>query len=344
MDGADDVYKTLEYRNPALPREAADALPLHPQAAADPLATAFAEHLRAEVRSSPHTRAAYAQDLAQFAKSAFGNASPPFNWGRVDRYAVRSFLVTCQKNGDAPSTTRRKLAAVRTFYAFLLREGKIERNPCAGVRGPKMPRRLPIVLTQKQVVDLLDAPLASPTAEDGRPPTQVEEFATLRDKAILEFLYSTGARVAECAAVSVRDIDLGAGTVRLEGKGSKERLAVIGGPAALAISAMMERAECLFDDARAPSAPLFRNTEGGRITTRSIERMLKRWLAAAGLPANITPHKLRHSFATHLLEAGADLRSVQEMLGHASLSTTQIYTHLAIERLREIYQSAHPRA
>ena len=344
INETDDVYETLEYRNPALPREAAEALPLHPQAAADPLAAAFATHLKAEVRASPHTRSAYAQDLAQFAQSAFPNAAPPFRWERVDRYGVRAFLVACQKNGDAPATTRRKLAAVRTFYTFLVREGRVSRNPCAGVRGPKMPQRLPIVLTQKQVADLLDAPLAALSPDDGHPVTQQEEFAAVRDKAILEFLYSTGARVAECAAVSLRDADLDAGTVRLEGKGRKERLAVLGGPATLAIRAMLERAEALFDNATAPSSPLFRNLEGGRLTTRSIERMLKHWLSAAGLPANVTPHKLRHSFATHMLEAGADLRSVQEMLGHASLSTTQIYTHLAIERLREIYQSAHPRA
>ena len=344
QDEIDEVYETLEYRNPALPREAADALPLHPQGAADPLAAAFATHLKAEVRASPHTRSAYAQDLAQFAKHAFGTAEPPFRWERVDRYGVRAFLVACQKNGDAPATTRRKLAAVRTFYAFLLREGKIAHNPCAGIRGPKMPRKLPIVLTQKQVADLLDAPLAALSPDDGHAVSQGEEFAAVRDKAILEFLYSTGARVAECAAVSLRDADLDSGTVRLLGKGSKERLAVLGGPATLAIHAMLERADAIFDNAKSPSAPLFRNQEGGRLTTRSIERMLKHWLAVAGLPANVTPHKLRHSFATHMLEAGADLRSVQEMLGHASLSTTQIYTHLAIERLREIYQSAHPRA
>lgn len=342
-DETEEAYKTLEYRNPALPREAADALPLHPQAAADPLVAAFAEHLRSEVRASPHTRSAYAQDLAQFARSVFKDASPPFRWAGVDRYGVRAFLVACQKNGDAPATTRRKLAAIRTFFAFLVREGKVAHNPCAGVRGPKMPRKLPIVLTQKQVAELLDAPLAAAASGDGAP-SEAEEFAAVRDKAILEFLYSTGARVAECAAVSLRDVNLEAGTVRLEGKGRKERLAVLGGPATLALRAMLERADGLFADCRASDTPLFRNLEGGRLTTRSIERMLKHWLAIAGLPANVTPHKLRHSFATHMLEAGADLRSVQELLGHARLSTTQIYTHLAIERLREIYQSAHPRA
>ncbi len=338
------AFATLEYRNPALPREAAPSLPLHPQTAADPLAAAFATHLCAEVLASPHTYEAYAQDLAQFAQCAFRGAPPPFPWARVDRYGVRAFLMACQKNGDAPATTCRKLAAVRTFFSFLVREGKVAHNPCEGIRGPRKPHKLPVVLTQEQIVELLDAPLAASLADKGRAPSGMEEFAAVRDKAILEFLYSTGARVAECAAVSLHDVNLDAGTVRLQGKGRKERLAVLGGPAALAIRAMLERADDLFSDVNAPAAPLFRNLDGGRLTTRSIERMLKHWLAVAGLPANVTPHKLRHSFATHLLEAGADLRSVQELLGHARLSTTQIYTHLAIGRLREIYQSAHPRA
>lgn len=339
----EDEFYTLEYRDPSLPRQAADPLPLHSEATRDPQVALFARHLRAESLASGHTRDAYLQDIAQFAHGCFHSSHPPFAWGDVSRDDARSFLVACSKNGDAPSTVRRKLAALRAFYKFIIREGVAETSPFTGLRGPKLPSSLPVVLTQKQVCELLDAPLAELAAATGRVSPEAE-FAAYRDKAILEFLYSTGARVNECASASEGDANLATGAVRLKGKGRKERLAILGNPAIEAIRAMQGVARTLFGVASSPSDPLFRNASGGRLTTRSIERMLKRHVAACGLPASITPHKLRHSFATHMLDAGADLRSVQEMLGHSSLSTTQIYTHVSTARLKEIYKSAHPRA
>lgn len=338
-----DELQTLEYRDPSLPREAAEALPLHPMAAADPQVIRFDRHLRAEKHSSEHTRDAYLKDLAQFAQSAFDSVMPPFDWGCVGRDDARAFLVECSRHGDAPSSVRRKLSAIRTFFRFMVRDGAVEANPFAGLRGPKKPATLPVVLTQRQIGELLAAPLDELSKASGAVSVEIE-FSAYRDKAIMEFLYSTGARVQECASASIRDADLSTGVVRLEGKGRKERLAVLGAPAVEAIEAMLALAGPLFTDAQAPSSPLFRNLSGGRLTTRSIERMLKRHLAACGLPASITPHKLRHSFATHMLDAGADLRSVQELLGHSSLSTTQIYTHVSAAKLKEIYKAAHPRA
>ncbi|MGI6099131.1 MAG: tyrosine recombinase XerC [Kiritimatiellia bacterium] len=326
---------------------AAEPLPLHPQLAADPLVQRFEQHLRIERNASEHTVAAYMQDLAQFAAHAFGETAPPFNWLTPDRFTVRGFLVDCQKGGAAPATTRRKLAAVRAFYTYLIREGDAERNPCAGLRGPRLPRRLPDVLTVQQVEALLQAPLAELQARrerSGVPPPPIEAYAAWRDAAIFEVLYSTGARVAEAAALTRATVDLDGAVVRLRGKGRKERLGALGRPAVEALRQTLDFAAFIWPGSASPSSAVFLNLRGGPLTPRSIERQMKRWLAAAGLPPRLTPHKLRHSFATHLLEAGADLRSVQEMLGHASLSTTQIYTHVTVERLKEVYRQAHPRA
>lgn len=341
-DDSDD-FTTLEYRDPSLPREVADPLPLHPFAGEDPGVVAFRRHLADEAFASPHTLSAYSQDIAQFAAHAFHGARPPFDWAGVDRFVVRAFLVACQKGGEAPTTTRRKLAALRTFYVFLLREGVVSRNPCASLRGPKMARSLPDVLTKDQIDRLLRAPLEALRSLP-RSPRAEEAYAAWRDAALFEFLYSTGARVAEAAGATVGDVDFKTGVIRLLGKGKKERLAVLGRSALAALRQALAFAGYLSHETEGPSSPLFRNLRGGPLTTRSMERQMKQWLAAAGLPPKWTPHKLRHSFATHMLDAGADLRSVQEMLGHSSLSTTQIYTHVTIEHLREIYESAHPRA
>jgi integrase/recombinase XerC len=332
----------------ALPAGAAEPLPLHPALRADPLVAEFARHLSAERNASEHTLSAYLQDLAQFAAYTFGAAAPPpFAWETPDRFAARGFLVACQRGGAAPATTRRKLSAVRAFYTFLIREGRLRRNPCAGLRGPRLSRRLPLVLTVNQAAALLQAPLRALEERRqvvGRPPAPAAAYAAWRDAAVLELLYSTGARVAEAAGLTRAQVDLLGGVVKLRGKGRKERLGALGKPALATLRQALEFAALLWPASVRPGAHLFLNLKGGPLTPRSIERQMKRWLAQAGLPPSLSPHKLRHSFATHLLEAGADLRSVQELLGHASLSTTQIYTHVTVERLREIYRQAHPRA
>jgi integrase/recombinase XerC len=312
----------------------------------DPWVAQFVAHLESERNASPHTVAGYLQDLAQFVAHAFKDSKPPYDWRRPDRFAARGFLVQSQKAGAAPSTTRRKLASLRSFYRFLEREELSGRNPFGGLRGPRMPKRLPRILTVVQVQALLAAPVTA-LAEKERaagpadPPTA---YAALRDAAIFELLYSTGARVSEAAGLVRSRVDTIAGVARVRGKGKKERLCALGRPAVEAIEKAFAVAELLWPASARPSAPAFLNLRGGPLSARSIERGMKHWLAVAGLPSEITPHKLRHSFATHLLDAGADLRSVQELLGHASLTTTQIYTQVTVERLKEIYRQAHPRA
>lgn len=340
------VYRSDSYLTTlnAVPNvEDIEALPVHPNAAKDPLVESFCRHITTERNDSPNTISAYLKDIAQLAAFAFDKTEPPFDWSSLDKYAIRAFLIEVQKKGAAPTTTRRKLSAIRTFYKFLLREDLVKRNPCQQVRGPKAARKLPDILTHEQISALIESPLKD--LSNTEIPTPNDSYAAWRDSAVFEFLYSTGARVAEAANVKLKDVDLNTGVVKLLGKGRKERLAALGKPAIEAIRQALGFAELLFgNEAKEQDCPLFLNLRGGALTTRSIERQMKKWLQAAGLPRNYTPHKLRHSFATHMLEAGADLRSVQELLGHASLSSTQIYTHLTIERLREIYRSAHPRA
>lgn len=319
------------------------ALPLHPHASEDKAVCNFLNHLAGERNDSPHTISAYLQDVSQLAAFSFNGLRPPFSWKSIDRYNIRSFLIETQKKGASTTTTRRKLAACRTFFTFLLREGIVTRNPCANLRGPKVARKLPEVLTQKQVRALLEAPLLAYRDGSIRPSPDAV-YAAWRDNALFEFLYSTGARVAEASALRISNINLETGIARLLGKGRKERLAILGAPALASLKQALGFAQILWPDALSPHAPIFRNLKGSPLSTRSMERTMKKWLSAANLPAKLTPHKLRHSFATHMLEAGADLRSVQEMLGHSSLSTTQIYTHITIEHLRTIYDSSHPRA
>jgi len=264
----------------------------------------------------------------------------------VTRDQARAFLVASFRTGASPATTRRKLASLRAFYRYLERESKVALNPFAGLRGPRMAKRLPTVLNVPEIEGLLAAPLDAMRRHRERhgvvPPLM--EYAALRDTAVFEVLYSTGGRVSEIAALTWGDINFGNGTTIVKGKGRKQRLCVLGRPACGALRNLRGVAEVLWPGGGGAGRRLFLNLKGGPLTVRSIERQMKVWLHAAGLPPDITPHKLRHSFATHLLDAGADLRSVQEMLGHASLSTTQIYTHVSIERLKEEYDKGHPRA
>jgi len=316
------------------------------EVAADPWVAQFVRHLTAERNASPHTVAGYLQDLAQFVASVWPRTRPPFDWRATDRVVARAFLVGFAREGAAPSTTRRKISSLRAFYKVLEREELITRNPFGGVRGPRLARRLPQILAVTQVQTLLEAPVRALADGEraGVPAAPETVYAALRDAAFLELLYSTGARVSEAAGLTRRQVDLVGGVVRVRGKGKKERLCALGRPAILALEKALEVSELLWPDSRGDAAPIFLNLHGGPLTVRSMQRNMKTWLVAAGLPAELTPHKLRHSFATHLLDAGADLRSVQELLGHASLTTTQIYTQVSVERLKEVYRHAHPRA
>ena len=296
--------------------------------------------------ASSHTADGYVQDIGQFAAFRAGAGSePPFAWTAASIEDARAFLASFIEDGAAATTVRRKLASLRAFYRWLQREGAATSNPFGDIRGPKLPKPLPRVLSVDETARFLEAPVAELEARERNGRIQpLARYLLLRDTAIFETLYSTGCRISEVTALSWRDIDFYGGTTVVTGKGMKQRLCILGAKALAALSEVQEAAAGLWPYGGGESAPLFCNEAGKPLTVREIERRMKIWLAASGLPSDVTPHKLRHSFATHLLDAGADLRSVQEMLGHSSLSTTQIYTHVSIERLKEEYAKAHPRA
>lgn len=307
----------------------------------------FMNYLDVERNASRHTLSAYTLDIRQFAAFVWEGEKPPFNWRGVDRFAARRFLMEFQRCGSAPTTTGRKLASLRSFYKYMERESRVATNPFTGLRAPKQPRNLPNVLSVDEIGRLLGSPVRvyeQRQTKSEKPLDPLASYFALRDQAILEVLYSTGARVSEAASLTEKDMDLLSGFVTVRGKGKKERLCPLGGPASRVLRLALAQADVLWSGKSKAAKPLFRNKRGEPITSRSIERMMKKYLAEAGLSSEYTPHALRHSFATHLLDAGADLRSVQELLGHASLSTTQIYTHVTVERLKRVYQDAHPRA
>ena len=316
---------------------------------ADPAVSRFVHHLQAERNASEHTLAGYLGDLRQFCIQLWGpDARPPFPWKSPDRFAARRFLASFQKAGLAPATASRKMSSLRSFFRFLVREELVKANPFAGLQQPKARRRLPVVLSREEVVRLLEAPArvrGQARMQESSPGARFADYAALRDTAILELLYSTGMRIAELCGLTDARLDLLSGTALVRGKGKKERFCPIGRPAAEALQAALEARDRLAaGPGRSRMPAVFVNKNGGPLTPRSVERSMKAYLAAAALSPEVTPHVLRHSFATHLLDAGADLRSVQELLGHASLSTTQIYTHVSVERLKEEYARAHPRA
>ena len=316
----------------------------------DPYVHHFVRYLEGERNSSGHTISSYLVDLGQFVRAQWGEeAKPPFAWPDVDKFSARKFIVHCQKQAAVATTINRKLSSLRSFFKFLNREEHVTQNPFAGIISPKRGKPLPKVLTLQEVTRLLEAP-GQVAAEvlAGEPDAAKHpwlDYVASRDTAILEILYSTGMRVSELAGMNESDIDLLAGVVKVRGKGKKERLCLLGKPAVKALQIALEKRSTLAGvSKRAGPAPVFVGHTGGRLTTRSIERLMKRYLIRANLDPHMSPHALRHSFATHLLDAGADLRSVQELLGHASLSTTQIYTHVTVERLKQVYNEAHPRA
>ena len=308
-------------------------------AIADAQVRRFESYLLAERNVSENTRAGYLADLAQFVAHKWGaSAEPPYPWRTVGENDARAFLAAFGRDGATATTVRRKLAALRTFFRFLQRAREVVDNPFASLRGPRRAKTLPKVLSAADVARFLERPRRD--FEENR----LGPYAYRRDAAVFEFLYSTGCRISEAIGVKWGEIDFRRGTVVVTGKGSKDRLVILGGPAREALAALRREVGAQRPDLAADGSAVFLSDRLRPLSARFVERRMKRYLAEAGLPSDLSPHKLRHSFATHLLDAGADLRSVQEMLGHASLSTTQVYTHVSIERLRDAYAKSHPRA
>lgn len=297
----------------------------------------FLDHLKLERNASEHTVKSYADDFASFfdyLDDRVGNHPRP---SETTVQHIRGYLTYCHDCDYAASTIARRLAALRSFFKYAMREGLAAENPAKAVRTPRGSKKLPHYLTTDQLAKLLTAP---PVVTDAGKPC----IEGLRDRAILETLYSAGLRVSELCGMDLYDWDRSSGVVRVRGKGRKERMAPIGSHASsalddyIALRRVSRKAPATDPDA------VFLNRLGTRLTTRSVGRMLKKRIAECGLALVTSPHTLRHSFATHLLDGGADLRSVQEMLGHANLTTTQIYTHVSTRRLRETYEQAHPHA
>jgi len=282
----------------------------------------FLRYLDHERGASPHTLRGYATDLAEL--RAFLARQGVTELHSADGRAIRAWLAWLHDRKLAKSSIARKLATVRSCFKFLARRGVVELNPARQVRSPKLPKRLPSFLPKDESKELLDLR----TERSG---------AGLRDGAVLELLYATGLRVAECCGLDRDDVDRRQGTVRVMGKGGKERVVPVGDEALHAVDSWL----AVRGEAR---GALFTNARGGRLTTRSVHRIVKQRARAAGIDRRVTPHTLRHSFATHMLGEGADLRLIQELLGHSRLSTTQRYTHVSPEHLMKVYDSTHPRA
>ncbi len=299
------------------------------------LIDAFLGHLEEERNLSAHTVRAYRGDLERFLDflgRRFLDQDPAtVRPEQIDPLAVRSFLAAQARDGLGRRSQGRALSALKSFFRFACRVGALAANPAARVPTPKAPKTLPRHLRPGEIETLLEAP-----AGDGA--------LARRDRALLELLYATGVRIAEAIGLDWRDLDWAGRTLRVTGKGDKERMVPFGRPALEALRAWRE----LWPELRRRSSdhdePVFLNARGGRLTDRSARRIVDRWVEAAALARGVHPHTLRHTFATHLLEAGADLRAIQELLGHASLATTQRYTHVDLDRLLTVYRESHPRA
>ena len=292
----------------------------------DALAEEFLRYLDVERNASARTITVYRQALA-----AFRAARPNETWKKQSADSFRDFLFEAMKRKQARSYIRLQFSAFRTFYKFLRERKGLTSDPVREMELPKAEKRLPVVLTRTQIDELLGAPLRVPKEKSA------PSWMPLRDAAVMEMFYSSGLRLAELASLNVADVDVYTESVRVLGKGRKERVCPVGAPALEAVSRYRAKANV-------QSGPLFINKQRRRLSVRSIWLILKRYLRHTSIPVSISPHKLRHSFATHMLDSGADLRSVQALLGHASLSTTQIYTHVTVERLKRAYNDAHPRA
>lgn len=285
----------------------------------------FIQYLQSERSASPHTIEAYSRDLQQFTDFLTEQINPSVTIHQISHLHIRRFLASVHKE-LTKSSVGRKLAAIRSLFRFLLRRGIIEKNPAELVSTPKKEKKLPFHLNIDEITTLVEVP-------------KLPEELPSRDRAILETLYSSGLRVSELTGLDIKGIDLVAGSVRVFGKGGKERIVPLGSKAIKALEEYLE-----MRGNPGINAPLFVNSRGGRLTRRSVARIVDKYMFYLETMKKASPHTLRHTFATHLLEGGADLRSIQEMLGHASLSTTQKYTHVSIDRLLEVYDKAHPKA
>jgi integrase/recombinase XerC len=289
------------------------------------LAEGFLKHLKVERRLSAHTISAYRRDLVCLRD--YCDKNDISGWAELRVHNLRRYAATRFAGGLSPRSIQRRLSGARSFMGYLIREGRIKNNPVAGVTAPKAAKRLPDALDVEQMAQLLNV--------------KGDDRAAIRDRAIMELLYSSGLRLAELVGVNLGDVDVGDGLVRVTGKGSKERIIPVGRKA---LAAVCEWQRVRANDANVEEQAMFVSQRGKRISPRTVQAMVRRRAIEAGLPKRVYPHLFRHSFATHMLESSSDLRGVQEMLGHADISTTQIYTHLDFQHLAQIYDKAHPRA
>lgn len=294
----------------------------------------YEEYLRHEQDASSHTTKNYMADLHQFhdyVKKAYPQIASQGRPGleKMDANIIRGYLSTLFGKNN-PASIARKLASLRSFFKYWIREGAMSSNPAKDVATPKVPKRLPKFLTVDEVNVLLNGPAEG-------------DVLSLRDKAMMEVMYAAGLRVSELVGLDIDNVNLAEGVVKVLGKGRKERVVPIGSKAQTSLGNYLARREDILNKDR-PVKAIFLNRQGDRITPRSVERMVQKYLRSSGIQKEVTPHVLRHSFATHMLNSGADLRGIQELLGHSSLSTTQKYTHVSVDKLMDVYEKSHPKA
>jgi tyrosine recombinase XerC len=302
----------------------------------DELIERYIQYLQYERNASPHTVRNYRSDLFQFRDFlAQGQPGVQVSLKSIDTLRIRGFLAFLFEKEKKKTSIARKLAAVRAFFKFLSRERALAENPAAAVSTPKLARTLPRIMSEEEMNDFLDR--VGQAAQSGDP-------ALVRDRAILELLYASGLRVSELTGLGLRNVNFGDGIVLVRGKGDKERIVPFGSKAREALTAYLPAREKVLRENKATAAALFLNARGGRLTPRSVDRLLKKHIRRFGANVKVSPHSLRHAFASHLLAEGADLRAIQEMLGHKSLATTQKYTQVSIKQLIDVYDKTHPKA
>jgi integrase/recombinase XerC len=302
----------------------------------DELIERYINYLQYERNASPHTLRNYQSDLRQFRDFlSEGRANARVDIGSVDALRIRAYLAHLYAGEKKKTSIARKLAAVRAFFKFLAREGRLEKSPASGVSTPKLDKTLPRIMTEEEMNDFLNK--VGKAAQEGEPMIR-------RDRAILELLYASGLRVSELVGLDLRSVNFGDAMVLVRGKGRKERIVPFGSKAKQALVEYLPLREKILREHKTGEAALFLNARGRRLTTRSVDRLLKKYVRAMGPNVKVSPHSLRHAFASHLLTEGADLRAIQEMLGHKSLATTQKYTQVSIKQLMDVYDKTHPKA